>query len=338
MFSLSRAKRMPFTLIGLVAMLSAVLFSCSHAVQTVGGLDELPFVAVMQIADQPALNAVRDGIKDELAAAGYIENDTLRWEWRSAQVNPVKAAQIARKYAGARPTVIVAIATPSAQAVVAAVKNTPVIFSAVSDPVGDQLVKTIAKPGRNVSGVSDRSPIDQHLALIKEILPEAETVGIVYDAGAESAVRLIDLIKARAPEQGFADVKAVAVFAPSEVAAAARTLAESVDALYVPPDNTVMLALEAVVQVGKDSKLPVFAGGAEAVATGAIAGLSFSYYDMGRQTGAMVAKVIKGNRPSDLPVEFVKTLQLHINLKSAEAMGVTLPASITVRANTVEPI
>ncbi len=338
MVFLSRVKRMSFALTGLAALLSVLLISCNQRAQTVGGSDELPFVAVTQLAEQPAFNAVRDGVKDELAKAGYVEGDTLRWEWRSAQINPVIAAQIARKYAAARATVIVAIAPPSAQAIAAVVKKTPVIFSAVSDPIGDELVESIAKPGQNISGVSDLSPISPHLALIKEIVPAAKTLGVIYDAGAKSAAWLIESITTQAAEQGFSEVKGVTVFASDEVSEAANALAASVDALYVPSDQTVMAALEAVVQAGKNSRVPVFAGGAEAVTRGAIAGLSFNYYDIGRQTGAMVVKVIKGNRPGELPVEYAENLQLYINPQAATAIGMTLPAAVMTRANTVEPI
>ncbi len=338
MVFLSRAKLMPFVLMGLAALLSVLLISCSQAAQTVGGADERPFVAVIQMAEQPAFNAVRDGLKDELTEAGYVDGETLRWEWRSARINPVTAAQIARKYAAARPTVIVAIAPASAQAIAAVVKKTPVIFSAVSDPVGSALVENIAKPGQNISGVSDLSPIRAHLALIKEILPAAKTIGVIYDASAKSAARLIESITAQAAEQGFTEVKGVTVFASDEVSEAASALVGSVDALYVPPDETVMAALEAVVEAGKNSGVPVFAGSVEAVARGAIAGFSFSYYDIGRQTGAMVVKVIKGSRPGELPVEYAENLQLHVNPTMATALGVILPAAVTARADTVEPI
>lgn len=338
MVFLSRVKQMSFALTVLAALLGVFLISCGQRVQTVGGADELPFVAVTQIAEQPAFDAVRDGLKDELTEAGYIDGDTLRWDWRSAQINPVIAAQIARKYAGARPTVIVAIAPSSAEAIAAAVKKTPVIFSAVNNPVGRALVENTDKPGQNISGVSDLSPIGPHLALIKEILPAARTIGVIYDVGAEGAPWLIESITAQAAEQGFTEVKGVTVFASDQVLEAAGTLAGSVDALYVPSDETVMAALEAIVEVGRNSGVPVFAGSQEAVARGAIAGFSFSYYDIGRQTGAMVVKVIRGSRPGDLPVEYAENLQLHINPEAATAMGVTLPDTVTARANTVGQI
>ncbi|MEL6937598.1 MAG: ABC transporter substrate-binding protein [Cyanobacteria bacterium J06598_1] len=332
MFSFSRAQFLTLALLGLTGALSGSLISCGNGTPTVGSTDESPFVAVTQIVEHPALNSVRDGVKDELAEAGYEEGSTLRWEWQSAQGNPVTATQIASKYAGAQPDVIVAIATPSAQSALSTASNTPIIFSAVTDPVGAKLVENADKPGGNISGVSDLSPIAQQLALIKEILPEAATLGVVYSAGEDNSASLVALIQENSGEQNL-EIREVTVTASSEVAEAARSLVGSVDAIYVPTDNTVVSALESVIQVGQDNQLPVFAGDTDSVERGAIAAISFDYYDVGRQTGKMVAKVLKGSRPGDLAVEYVQELNLSINPAAAEAMGIELPESVTSRAD-----
>lgn len=326
---------MPLALVSIASALSTGLISCGNGAPTAGGGSEVPFVAVMQIVEHPALDAVHDGIQESLAEAGYVEGESLRWESQSAQGNPATAAQIASKYAGASPDVIVAIATPSAQAAVNAAGSIPVIFSAVTDPVGAKLVKTANKPGGNISGVSDLSPIDQHMALIREILPEAKTIGVIYSAGEDNSVSLVELIKTEAPKQNFTEVKEVTITASSEVAGAARSLVGNVDAIYIPTDNTVVSALESVIQVGQDSDVPVFAGDTDSVERGAIAGISFDYFDVGRQTGKMVTKVLKGSKPADLPVEFVEVVQLFVNPTAAAEMGVTLPEAVTKRADTI---
>lgn len=330
-----RARLTAFAFAGLFGALSTSLTSCGSGAPVAGGADTAPFVAVTQIVEHPALDAVRDGVKDSLAEAGYAEGDGLRWEWQSAQGNPATAAQIASKYAGAEPDVIVAIATPTAQAAVAASKNTPIVFSAVTDPVGADLIQNPEKPGGLVSGISDLSPIDQHMALIREVLPEAKTIGVIYSAGEANSVSLVELVKTEAPKQDFTEVREVTVSASSEVDGAARSLVGAVDAIYVPTDNTVVSALESVIQIGQDNDLPVFVGDTDSVERGAIAGISFDYYDVGRQTGDMVIKVLKGARVGDLPVEFVDTVQLFVNPAAAEAMGVTLPEAVTSRADQV---
>ena len=334
MFHLSRAKFLSLILLGLAGAASSVLVSCGSG-ETVGGAADVPFVAVSQFVEHPSLNAVSEGLKDGLVEAGYEDGKSLRWELQSAQANPATAAQIASKYAGANPDVIVAIATPSAQSAVSAARNIPVIFSAVTDPVAANLVKDDKKPGGTVSGVSDLSPVEQHLALIKEVLPDAERLGVIYSAGEDNSVSLVNLVKENASEAGFDEVKEATVTSSSEVATAARSLVGTVDAIYVPTDNTVVSALESVVQVGQENQLPVFSGDTDSVARGAIASIGFNYYDIGVQTADMVTKVLKGSKPGDLPVEFADKLQLYVNPAAAEATGVTLPTAITDRADEV---
>lgn len=320
---------------GIALALSATLISYENAAQTVAGLDNVPFIAVTQFIEQPELNAVRSGLHAALVEAGYKEGKNLRWEWKSAQGVPVTAMQIAKKYVWAKPDVIVAISALSAQAVASLPGNVPVIFSAVTDPVEAKLVKAVDRPGKNVSGVSDRTPIDQHMALIREILPEAKKLGVIYDAEEDHWEDRMALIHAQAQQQEFTEVKEIAIFSSGEVVGAARGLVGSVDAIYMPADIRLNLALPAVVQVGQNNSLPIFSGDTDGVRKGAIAGISFSYYDIGRQTASMVIKVLKGKNPEDLPVEFVDVVKLFVNPTSAEKMGVSLPAAVIERANEV---
>ncbi len=297
----------------------------------VASAQELKTVAVTAIVEHPALDAARKGIKDELAAEGYEEGHNLDFLFESAQGNPATAAQIAQKFVGDQPDVIVPISTPSAQAVVGATKDIPVVFTAVTDPVGAKLVPNLEHPGGNVTGMSDLSPIGLHLDLIKEILPEATQLGVIYNPGEANSITLLELLKKEAPGHGLSLVEAPAPRS-ADVLAAAQSLVGNVDAIYVPTDNTVVTALEAIVKVGTDNQLPVFAGDTDSVPRGAIAALGFNYYDLGRQTGKMVARVLKGEKPGDMPVESIKTTQLFVNPGAAKAMGVTIPDAVIKRA------
>lgn len=292
------------------------------------------FVAVTAIVEHPALDACRDGIRDELAAAGYEEGKNLRFVYESAQGNPGTAAQIARKFVGERPDVIVPISTPSAQAVVAATSEIPVVFTAVTDPLEAKLVENRERPGGNVTGISDLSPINKHLALIKRVTPEASRVGVPYNPGEANAVSLLALLKSLAPDFGLAIVEAAAPRS-GDVLAAAQSLVGRVDVIYVPTDNTVVSALEAVIRVGIDNQIPVYAGDTDSVPRGAIAALGFNYYDVGRQTGRMVLRVLKGEHPGNIAVEGIETTELHLNPKAAEQMGVSIPADLLAEARTV---
>lgn len=288
-------------------------------------------VAVTQIVEHPSLNATRDGLKQELATAGYQVNKNLKWQWESAQGNTATAVQIARNFAGEKPDVIVAISTPSAQAIVSAASNIPVIFTAVTDPVGAKLVTNQEKPGGWVTGVSALVPIGKHLDLIAKITPQAKRIGAIYNAGEANSVTLIDLLKQEATTRGMTIVEAT-VAGSSEVATAARSLVSRSDAIYIPTDNTVASALESVIQIGINNKLPVYAADNDSVAKGAIASLSFNYYDVGRQTAQIVMRVFKGEKPGEIAVESPTKLELHVNPKSAQAMGVKIPESVVSEA------
>ncbi len=329
---MNRAKFLTFAFSGVAGgLLAAVLASCANSGQVAGDANNVPFVAVMQAVRYPDLDAVRDGIQDELLAAGYEPGTTLRWEWRNARGNPATARQIANKYATANPDVIVAIAAPSAQSAAAATKNISIIFSALSDPVGTKLVANADRPGGNISGVSDRAPIAKQLELIKEILPEATALGVIHDANSDSSLDLISLMNRAARDQNLT-IQAVSVQDASEVSAAAKSLVGSVDAIYLPAGSAVSAALASAIQVGKDNQVPVFGEDRAAVEKGAIATIGFDYYDVGRQTGDMVIKVLEGARPGDLSVEFVKDSRLIINPVAAASVGIELPSSVISRA------
>lgn len=289
---------------------------------------EAPYVAVTQIVEHPALDSVRDGLKDKLKEEGYDETDSsLKWAWESAQGQPANAAQIAQKFVGDNPDLIVAIATPSAQAVVGNTDTIPVVFSAVTDPVAAELVPSLEASGGTVTGVSDLSPIDEHVALIADIVPEAKSIGVIYNAGESNSVSLVSLLNREAEEQGFV-IEAVTITSSADVATAAESLVGQVDAIYIPTDNTVVSALESVIKVGNENQIPIFAGDTDSVERGAIATASFDYYEVGRQTGDMVARILGGESPGDMPVELAKTVNLAVNLAAADSMGVTVPDAI----------
>ncbi|MGH7004774.1 MAG: ABC transporter substrate-binding protein, partial [Alphaproteobacteria bacterium] len=198
-------------------------------------------------------------------------------------------------------------------------KSIPVIFGGITDPVGAKLVKTLNAPGANVTGTSDMSPMDRHMDMIKKLWPQAKRVGFIYNSGEANSVTLLRLAKEEAGKRGLTIVEAVAP-QTSQVLTAARSLVGKADVVYLPTDNTVAAAVEAVVKVSREAKLPTFAADTSMVKKGAVAGLGFDYYDMGRVTGAMVVEILKGKKPQDMPVRFIEKLSLVINATSAKAV------------------
>ncbi|MEI2383954.1 ABC transporter substrate-binding protein [Breoghania sp. JC706] len=291
-------------------------------------------VAVTAIVEHPALDACRDGVKEALKEAGYVEGKNLKFIYESAQGNPATATQIARQFVGESPDVIVPISTPSAQAVAAATKSIPIVFSAITDPVGAQLVKQMEKPGGNITGVSDASPIADQVALMQEITPDIKTIGYLYNPGEANSVSTLKVLTDVAGKAGLKVVESTAT-KTAEVQQAMRALVGKADAVYVPTDNTIVSAFEAAVKVAQENKLPLYAADTDSVPRGALAALGFNYFDVGKQTGAKVIEILKGTPAGDINVEVAKGTNLVVNPASAEKMGVTIPDAVIERATKV---
>ncbi|WP_011582184.1 MULTISPECIES: ABC transporter substrate-binding protein [Chelativorans] len=309
----------------LLAAAGLALSTAAHA-QTVK-------VSVTAIVEHPALDAVRDGVRDGLKEAGY-EGENLEFTYESAQGNAATAAQIAREFVGNNPDVIVPISTPSAQAVAASTRDIPVVFSAVTDPVAAGLVKTNEEPGANVTGVSDLSPIADHVALIKELVPDVKAIAFVYNPGEANSVVLLNLFKEAAEAEGLSVVEAPANKS-ADVQGAARSAVGKVQAFYVPTDNTIVSALESLIGVAEENDIPLISGDTDSVERGTLASVGFNYYEVGKETAEVVVRILKGEEPGAIPVTFASGTDLVVNRKAAEGMGVELPQAVIDRASKV---
>ena len=288
-------------------------------------------VAVTSIVEHPALDAVKDGVHAALAAAGYTEAKGLKWQFQTAQGNTAIAAQIARKFVGDKPDVIVAIATPSAQAVVAATKSIPVVYSAVTDPVAAQLVPSWEASGTNVTGVSDALSLENQIDLIKKVVPDAKKVGMVYNPGEANSVVVVKRLRELLPQSGMSLVEATAA-RTVDVGAAARSLVGKVDVIYTNTDNNVVSAYESLVKVGDSAKIPLVASDTDSVKRGAIAALGVNYRDLGVQTGKLVVRILKGEKPGAIASETSSKLELFVNTGAAARQGVTLSDALVKSA------
>jgi len=291
------------------------------------------YVATTAIVEHPALDAVRDGVKQTLNDNGYSDAK-LKFTYESAQGKPDIAAQIARKMVGDAPDIIVAIATPSAQAAVTASSSIPIVFSAVTDPLAAKLVPSLKQPGGNVTGLSDMANLKEHLELIKAFLPDLKTVGIPYNPGETNSVSMLASMKIEAAKMGIKIVEAAAPKS-SDVMIATKQLVGKVDAIYCPIDNTIISAVESVVKVGIDAQIPVFAGDTDTVARGAVAAVGYDYFDLGRQTGDIVVRILKGEKPGSIDVKMAKGTNLYVNPKMASMMGTKIPAEVLARATKI---
>ena len=292
-------------------------------------------VAIITMNDTPQLLEVKDGLMAGLASHGYTEGKNLNVNFKSAQGNFGTAQQIVRQFIGENPDVIVTITTPTSQAAIAATKDIPIIFTTVTDPLKSKLVTQEKHPGGNASGISDLVPAERQLDVVKEIVPNLKTLGLVYDPGLDNARSTVESIKAIAPKMGFTIIELPAM-GINNVPSAGQALVGKVDAIFVPNDTTVYGAFESLVKVAQDGKVPLFTAERRSVQRGAVATVGFDFKDMGMRTADMVDKVLKGTKPGDMDVQYMKdlpnALALYINKDSAEKMGVKLPPDLLKRA------
>jgi putative ABC transport system substrate-binding protein len=290
-------------------------------------------IGITQIVTHPALDATVDGFIQALADAGYVEGQNVTYDRQNAQGDMANATTIAQKFVGDKVDLILSVATPTSQAVVKATTTIPVVFAAVTDPVAAGLVTNPDAPEANVTGVSDMLPVQPHLDLIKQLVPDVKTIGLLYNAGETNSVTLVEKEKTAAAAMGLQVVEATAANS-SEVLAAAQSLVGRVDAISVLTDNTVVSALESVIKVCQDNKIPLIAGDIDSVKAGAVAAYAFDYHDHGVQAGKVAVQILQGTPISQIPVQYAQNLQLAINLSAATAMGVTIPEDLKAKANT----
>ncbi|NDV27366.1 ABC transporter substrate-binding protein [Desulfovibrio sp. JC010] len=288
-------------------------------------------VSISQIVEHPSLDAMRDGFKDRLKEAGYdvIYNEHI------AQGNQATNIQIANQIKGESPDLVLTITTPSSQAVAQKIKDIPVLFTGVTDPVAAGLVKSLMQPGKNISGMTDMSPVLRQVELIKEFMPEVKTIGTIYNAGEANSIVLTNMLKEICKDFDI-KVEEASIANSSGVYQAAKSLVGKCDAVYIPLDNTVVSGLEAAIKVCRQNKLPIFSADTDSVERGTVAALAVDYYRMGLQTADMAARLLGGKaKPADMPVETLQNLRLFVNEKAAAKMGVKIPKQVMERADKI---
>ncbi|WP_373741736.1 ABC transporter substrate-binding protein [Neisseria sp.] len=291
-------------------------------------------VAITAIVEHPSLDSVRKGVIDELKAKGYEEGKNLTVDFQSAQGSTANAAQIAKKFAGDNPDVVVAIATPSAQAMVSASKTIPIVYSAVTDPVAAKLVPGWEASKTNVTGVSDELPLDPQIELMKKIAPSVKNVGYVYSPGEVNSTTVLEQLKAKLSPQGI-NVVAAPAQRSSDVLTAARSLNGKVDLVYTSLDNNVVASYESMYKAAAEMKKPLVASNTESVNRGAVAALGVNYYDMGKKTGGVVAEILNGKKAGEIPSQRMDTLDLILSKKNAAATGTAFSDGLLKQAKQV---
>ncbi|GAA1347937.1 ABC transporter substrate-binding protein [Arthrobacter roseus] len=286
-------------------------------------------IGITQIVEHDALNAAREGFKKALKENGY---EDAVFDEQNAQGDQATATTIASKFASDKKDLILAIATPTAQAAAQSIQDIPILITAVTEPEEAGLVDSWEEPGANLTGTSDLNPVEKQLGLITELAPDAKSIGVVYSSGEVNSEVQVELARQAAKKMGL-ELKEATVTNSSEVQQAANSL--DVDVMYVPTDNVVVSALKSVVQVAESKKMPLIVADTGSVEGGGIATYGIDYEKLGYQTGMMAIKVLEGEDPATMPIETLEEVQLILNPAAAKRMGVTIPDELLEKADQV---
>jgi len=281
-------------------------------------------IGIIQPIEHPSLDTIYKGFQDGLKEQGYGDKVTL--DFQNAQGDQSTMNTIAQRFISNKDDVVLAIATPAAQAMAAQTTTIPIVGAAVTSFTAAGLVKSDAAPGGNVTGVSDAAPVDAQVGLITNLVPTAKTVGFLYNSGEANSVAQVAQIKAALKAKGLATVDQT-VTNTNDVQQATQALAQKCDIMYSPTDNTVASAMPTVAQVSNTAKIPIIVGADSMVSDGGLATAGVDYLQLGKNAATMAIKILEGSKPATMPIEtMTKDYQIYINKKEADLFGITIPA------------
>lgn len=283
-----------------------------------------PKIGVVQYLDHPSLDTIRDSFTAQMEALGYQDGENCEIEYKSAGGDATTQNSIVQSFAGDGKSLIVAIATPTAQAAASVSDKIPVIFSAVSYPIEAELVESLEHPGGNITGTSDEIQVELILDLARSYNPALKTLGVIYNKGEANSATNLEKAKSYCEANDLELVEAT-VASTNEVQTAAQVLCSKVDAVFAPNDNTVASAMPVLADAAIQAKVPVYCGADSMVNDGGFATIGINYEDLGKETANMADQVLKGAKAGDIPVKvFKENLQTIVNQETADALGITV--------------
>jgi putative ABC transport system substrate-binding protein len=294
--------------------------------------DEHFYIGLLQYAAHPSLDAISQGIVETLADNGYVDGENITLDFQNGQGDQSNLNTMSTRFVSNEADLMIAVATPAAQAVANASSDIPVLLGAITDPENVGLVESNEAPGGNVTGVSDMTPINQQLELIRQLQPEAETIGVLYSSSEDNSILQANMAEEMATDHGFETVKRT-VSSTNDVAQVTQQLVTEVDAIWTPNDNTVASAFPSVLEVSNEAGIPVYPAVDMMVAQGGLATLGLNQYQIGVETGLMAVELLEGEiNPATEPVRFAEETDLVINFETAELLGISIPESLASEA------
>lgn len=319
---------------GLLALVLSVsmLAACSNSSSSKD--QKVVKIGISQIIEHQALDSARKGFIDALKSKGYEEGKNLKIDFQNAQGDQPTAQTIAQKFVSDKVDMILAIATPSAQTAYNATKDTPILITAVTDPVQAGLAKSLEKSETNVTGTSDNLPIGTQFDLLKKLVPNAKNVGIIYNTSESNSEIQVEGAKKEAPGFGL-QVVPMGITNVNDIPQTLNSLIGKIDVLYVPTDNMVVASMPLIADICFKNNIAIIGSEEGQVKDGALATAGIDYYKLGEQTGLIAIEVINGKKPSDIAITTLKDMQLVVNTDAAKKLNITIPKDIEDKAEKV---
>ena len=285
-------------------------------------------IGVIQLVEHKSLDIIYNSFKDELKELGYVDGENAKITFQNAQGDMANITSIVQGFEGDKQDVVVTIATPVAQGAMSLTKTTPVVFSAVTDPVGAGVLTDMNAPDKGMTGTSDAVQIDKIMDLALQITPDVKKVGFIYNPGEDNSVTNLGLLDKYTKEKNL-ELQTVSISTSADLQTAAASLFEKVDMIFVSNDNTVAEAMPILTSEAIKAKKPVYVGADSMVMDGGLATVGIDYTDLGKETAKMVDEVLKGKPVNEIPVKVFKDdLFIYVNTDTAKALGIEIPDSI----------
>ncbi|MBR1586600.1 MAG: ABC transporter substrate-binding protein [Clostridia bacterium] len=307
-----------------IAAMILALALCLTCVSAVA--EDKPIIGIIQMMEHVALSAAREGFIDALKANGYEDGVNVTIDYQNGQGEQSNLATIADRFVGEKVALVLAIATPAAVQMASKTETIPILGTAITDYVDEnvRLAESNERPGYNISGTSDMNPIADQIALLKELVPDAKTVGVLYTSSESNSVLQAKIAKEAVESLGMAYVE-VTVTNTNDVQQATQRIVGQCDAIYIPTDNVFASSMDIVFGVTTESKTPVICGEEGMAASGGLATLGISYYDLGYQTGIMALDVLQGANIAEMPIQFATGFEYYFNKTVADEIGFEIP-------------
>lgn len=298
------------------------------------GSKETKNIGIIQYVQHDALDSANKGFVDALKEKGYEDGKNIRIDQQNAQGEMPNTQTIAKQFTDSGKDLIFAIATPSAQAAYNATKNIPIVCTAVTDPVKAEIAKDWKNSGTNVTGTSDKVSIEEQMVLLKKLIPNLKTLGVIYSSSEANSVVQVEELKEEAKKQGI-EVKEVSVTNVNEINQNLASILSKIDALYTPTDNTIASAYSLVGKLCLDADVPIFGAEEAVVDKGGFATIGIDYYKLGKEAGEKAVEILEGKKPSDIEITTLNDKTVTINTDVAKKLNITIPDDILGNAKKV---